>query len=472
MSVEILIQSGAGEIRIATLVDGKLEALSFERSFSASRIGDMVLGRVQRVMPGMQAAFVDIGLPRAGFLALRDASCLSKKSDAEISDCAKEGDAVLVQVVKDAIGEKGARLSASITLPGRLLVMTPLQAGLMLSRRIEDEKSRARLLDLGKQLPSGVGYIFREAAENASLEELAEDAQRLTERWKDLEEKRKKARAPALLYNDLGAIERTLRDHVRGDMARVVLDDAFAVEKARAYCRTAMPEAEKLIEVDENCFEILEDEIAGLALPKVPLASGAWITIETTEALTAIDVNSGRFAGEGLEETSHAVNLEAAAEIGRQIRLRGIGGLIVVDFIQLKHPEHVSEILAALEKSLSFDRAPVMISPMNEFGIVAITRKRVRESLAHLTGTPCPACRGAGRTPSAESVALALLRRVEREARAAPGREIVAEAAPEVTDWLNANMRDIGPELARRGAGRVRVVTGDFSREGFDVRAV
>jgi ribonuclease G len=486
MAIEVLIQAGAGEIRIATLAEGKLEELSFERSIGEdhargchSLIGDIVLGRVRRVMAGMQAAFIEIGGLRDGFLALRDARMLAKKDDPEIGDCLREGDSVLVQVIKDPIGEKGARLSAAVTLPGRLLVMTPGQPEINLSRRIEDENVRAGLIGLGKKLlaepglVSGAGYIFRAVAIEASLENLAQDALGLAEIWRGIEEKRKTARPPATLYHDLGPIERTLRDHVRGAVTRVVLDDAGAAESARAYCRRAMPEAEKLIELTSTpVFDGLEDEIAALALPRVQLASGGWITIETTEALTAIDVNSGRFAGGGLEETSHAVNLEAAGEIGRQIRLRGIGGLIVVDFIQLRDAEHVAEILAALEQSLSFDRAPVMVSPMSAFGIVAITRKRVREPLGHLTGVPCAACGGAGRMPSRESVAFQLLRRVEREARATPGREIVAEAAPDVAEWLNAHLGQITPELARRGAGRVRFAAGDFGREEFDVRAV
>jgi ribonuclease G len=361
-----------------------------------------------------------------------------------------------------------------------LLVMAPGQGGLMLSRRIEDENQRAGLIALGERLLAqpglapGAGYIFRTAAIGASLVELTQDALGLAETWRGIAERRKTSRPPATLYHDLGPIERTLRDHVRGAVNRVVLDDEGAAETARAYCRRVMPEAEKLIELtDAPVFEALEDEIAALGLPKVELASGAWITIEATEALTAIDVNSGRFTQTiGLEETSHAVNLEAAFEIGRQVRLRGIGGLIVVDFIQLREPGHVAEILAALEKSLAFDRAPVMISPMGEFGIVAITRKRVREPLGHLTQQPCAACHGAGRTPSPESVGLNVLRRVEREARAAPGREILAEAAPEVAAWLNAHREEIAPALARRGAGRVRFEAADFGREGFDVRAV
>jgi ribonuclease G len=237
-----------------------------------------------------------------------------------------------------------------------------------------------------------------------------------------------------------------------------------------------MPAAERLIEFSpENVFARfnLEDEIAALAIPKVQLPSGAWITIETTEALTAIDVNSGRFTqSESLEQTSFAVNLECAAEIGRQIRLRGIGGLIVVDFIHLSDPQNSAQVVAALEKSLSFDRAPVQVSSMAEFGIVAVTRKRVREPLARLIAADCPHCFGTGRAPSCESVSLDILRHIEREARAAPGKEILCEAAPEVTEWLIDREEEIRSALARRGAGRVRFAAGNFERDRYDIRPI
>jgi ribonuclease G len=474
MTVEVLIEAGAGEIRAALVADGKLEEFSCTRRIGGSLIGDMILGRVERVMPGMQAAFLDVGQKRSGFLALRDALPLAKKDDADIGDCVREGDAVLVQVVKEPIGEKGPRLSASVTLPGRLVVMIPGQAGAMFSRHIAEE-ARPALKALGEQLLArmgeGAGYIFRTAALGASLDELMEDALRLKDIWRGIVENRKTARAPALLHHDIGAIEKLLRDWVRGNVTRVVIDDAVAAEEARAYCRRAMTQAEGLIEMaQEPVLAAFEDEIAALALPKVQLPSGGWITIEATEGLTAIDVNSGRFVGSGLEETGHRVNLEAAREIGRQIRLRGIGGLIVVDFIHLQESHHAAEVLAALKESLAFDHAPVMMSPMTEFGIVAITRKRVRESIAHQSGAPCPACHGAGRVASAESAAMAVLRQVEKEARAGPGREILAEAAPEVAAWLNAHQDEIAPALARRGAGRVTFADGDFTRESFDVR--
>jgi ribonuclease G len=493
MTAEVLINAGVGEIRIAHLCHGRLEELRFERTIGGeegtrrcnSHIGDIVLGRVQRVMPGMQAAFVEIGLDRAGFLGLREAKTLSRDpgDDPAISDCVREGDAVLVQVIKDPIGDKGARLSAGITLPGRLLVMTPEREGIAVSRRIEDEKQRSDLIALGERLLArsgeamspGAGLIFRTAAQGASLEELTQDARALGDVWRCIRDRRKSARPPATLYRDLGPIERAMRDVVRGEVARVLIDDAGAAEAARAYCRKAMPGAEAQIEVTaRGLFDHygLEEEILRLSQPRVVLPSGGWITIEVTEALTAVDVNSGSFTQSGgLEETSAIVNLEAAAEIGRQIRLRGIGGLIVVDFIHLAQSEHVAHVLETLAQSLSFDRAPVQISPMTEFGIVAITRKRLREPLVRRASVPCAACGGTGRGPSADGAAMEILRRIEREAAANPGAELVVTAAPDVVAWLTRHAEAVGQVLLRRGAGRVRFETGERLAGGsFDVR--
>lgn len=491
MSAEILINAGVGEIRIAHLCRGRLEELSFERTIGGeegtrhchSHIGDVILGRVQRVLPGMQAAFVDIGMERAGFLGLREAKILAREAsdDTTISDCVREGDGLLVQVIKDPIGDKGARLSAGITLPGRLLVMTPGQGGVAVSRRIEDEPQRESLIALGQELlvqeaqslPPGAGIIFRTAAQGASLDELALDVRMLGENWRCIQDRAKSARAPATLYRDLGPIERAMRDVVRGDVGRVLIDDAGAVEAARAYCRKVMPGAETRIELaSRKLFEErgLEEEIAGLSQPRVPLPCGGWITIETTEALTAVDVNSGSFIQSGgLEETSLAVNLEAAAEVGRQIRLRGIGGLIVVDFIHLGDGANAARVIGTLEQSLSFDRAPMQISPMTEFGIVAITRKRLREPLARRTSIACTACGGVGRASSPDCVALEILRRVEQEAAANPGTEQIVTAAPEVVAWLNRHAAEIAPALSRRGAGRVQFEAGTCLGRRFDV---
>jgi ribonuclease G len=503
MPKEVLINAGAGEIRVALVEDGRLQELWLERTVGLedggvrglgrsghSLVGNIILGRVQRVLPGMQAAFVDVGLDRAGFLGAREARCLAdlpgfeEERTPRIGDCVHEGEEILVQVVKDPIGDKGARLSANVTIPGRLAVLVPNQPGVALSRRIEGEEERARMMALGEamireggdRLVPGAGYILRTAATDASLTDLKEDAERLAEAWRPVLDKRRQATAPATLYHDLDPVERTLRDMVRADTVRVLIDDAASVEAARAYCRRAMPDAEGRIALFDGpgqLFDLydLEDEIDRLTSPRVPLPSGGWITIESTEALTAVDVNSGSFtASTGLEETSVKVNLEAADEIGRQVRLRGIGGLVVVDFIHLAEPDNVAKVIAVLGESLSKDHTPTQISPMSEFGLVEITRKRVRDPLFKLMSECCRSCSGHGRKRTRDSVALEVMRRIERTAAAAPGKPIVVRASPDVVRWLEDHGEEVLGKLARRGAPRVRFEANDgYDREGFDV---
>lgn len=506
MAKEVLINAGAGEIRIAVVENGKLEEFFLERTLGLndsalrrktyqgrlghSLIGNIILGRVLRVLPGMQAAFVDVGSDRAGFLGAREARCLAdlpgfdEERVPTIRDCVHEGEEILVQVVKDPIGEKGARLSANVTLCGRLVVMVPNQPAIALSRRIEDEEERARLLALGEQmiaetdsgLTEGAGYIFRTAAIGTGLHELREDAERLAQEWKQVVALRCKRKIPATLYNDLDPIERTMRDEVDAQTTRVIIDDREAERAARDYCRRAMPDAEAKIEFfsgPRTLFEHydVEQEIDLLLGPRVPLKSGGWITVEGTEALTAIDVNSGSFtASTGLEETSLKVNLEAADEAGRQIRLRGIGGLIVVDFIHLSEPQNIQSVLDALAASLAKDRTPTQISAMSEFGLVEITRKRLREPLMKLMSQCCRSCSGQGRMRTRESVALEVLRRVESQAAAAPGKMVVVRASPEVVDWLENLGEEVHRSLARRGAPRVSFESCEaYARGGFDV---
>lgn len=515
MNKEVLINAGAGEIRVAIVEEGRLQELFLERTVGLddgavrrgradgrsghSLIGNIILGRVQRVLPGMQAAFVDIGLDRSGFLGAREARCLADlpgfgwlaqgpatgdERAPKIGDCVREGEEIIVQVVKDPIGEKGARLSANVTIPGRLLVLVPNQPGIALSRRIEDEEERARLTGLGEQMIAeangaaipGAGYIVRSAGVGASLADFKEDAERLSEAWRPVMAKRQSARAPATLYHDLDPVERTMRDEVDNVTSRVLVDDATAFEAARAYCRRAMPEGESKIELfkgPDALFDLydLEEEIDLLLKSRVPLPSGGWITIEGTEALTAIDVNSGSYtAATGLEETSLKVNLEAAEEIGRQLRLRGIGGLIVIDFIHLSEAENIQRILDVLAASLARDRTPTQISPMSEFGLVEITRKRIRDPLIKLMTECCRPCLASGRTRTRDSVAMDVLRRVERAAASAPGKSIHVRAAPEIVDWLLMHDDEVRTGLARRGAARVSFEKrNEFAREGFDV---
>jgi ribonuclease G len=509
MTKEILINAGAGEIRVALVEDGRLQELFFDRLIGLddapllrradgrhgqSLIGNIILGRVQRVLPGMQAAFVDVGLERAGFLGAREARCLAdlpglgwtgdEERAPRIGDCVREGEEIVVQVVKDPIGEKGARLSANITIPGRLLVLVPNQPGIALSRRIEDEAERARLLaacecltaDADGRLLPGAGYIVRSAAVGLGAGDLKEDAERLAETWRPVIARRQSARAPATLYQDLDPVERVMRDEVDAQTARILIDDTAALEAARAYCRRAMPDEEAKLERFSGpgmLFDLygLEDEIERLTCPRVPLPSGGWITIEGTEALTAIDVNSGSFtASTGLEETSLAVNLEAAAEIGRQLCLRGVGGLIVVDFIHLAEPANIARVLAVLAESLARDRTPTQISPMSEFGLVEITRKRIRDPLVKLMSEGCRSCRGQGRTRTVQSVVMDVLRRIEREAKAAPGKPVVVRAAPEVVRWMETHDGEIRRGLSRRGVARLTLEPrAEYAREGYDV---
>lgn len=504
MQKDVLINAGAGEIRVAVVEDGRLQDLMLERTLGLddgprrkadgrtghSLIGNIILGRVQRVLPGMQAAFVDVGLERAGFLGAREARCLAdlpgydEERMPKIGECVHEGEEIIVQVVKDPIGDKGARLSANITIPGRLAVLVPNTPGVALSRRIEEEGERDRMMALGEQmiaeggdrLVPGAGYILRTAASEATLSDLKEDAERLAEAWRPVLAKRQSAKAPATLYHDLDPVERTMRDTVRSSTTRVVIDDAQAAEAARAYCRRAMPEAEGKVELFTGpgaLFDAynIEDEIARLTVPKVPLPSGGWITVEGTEALTAVDVNSGSFtASTGLEETSFRVNLEAADEIGRQVRLRGVGGLIVVDFIHLSEPRNIERVLDTLAESLSKDHTPTQISPMSEFGLVEITRKRVRDPLVKLMSECCRSCSGHGRKRTRDSVALEVLRSVERAAAAAPGKPITVRASGEVVRWLEDHGEEVRGALTRRGAVRVAFEANDaFAREGFDV---
>ncbi|MGH6877492.1 MAG: Rne/Rng family ribonuclease [Rhizomicrobium sp.] len=526
MDKEILINAGAGEIRVAVVEDGRLQELFCERTIGiddapARRrsggqglIGNIVLGRVQRVLPGMQAAFVDIGLDRAGFLGVREARCLAdlpgfqssglrvapraETAEADrtpdeveeraprISDCVHEGEDLLVQVVKDPLADKGARLSANLSLPGRLLVLVLNQQGIALSRRIEDEAERARLTALCEQmlaedrgaLAAGAGYIVRSAAIGAELPDLRDDAERLAETWLSVTAKRKTARAPATLHRELGPIERVMRDEVDAATTHVIIDDADALESARAFCRRAMQGAENKLEAFQGpglLFDLheIEDEIERLLSPRVPLASGGWITLESTEALTAIDVNSGSFTGAaGLEETSLRVNLEAAQEIGRQLRLRGIGGLIVIDFIHVSEAANAEKLLTALAESLAHDRTPAQILPMSEFGLVELTRKRTRDPLSRLMTETCRPCRGRGRMRSSASVAMDIMRRVEREALHAVGRPIVVRASPDVIRWFESHEAELRTALARRRAPRVTFeARQEFAREGFDVAA-
>ena len=489
MANEVLINVGAGETRVAVVGDGRLEEIYIERTAGMgegegggraghSVLSNIVLGRVQRVLPAMQAAFVDIGLERAGFLGAKEARCLADLQGfgeglPPITDCVREGEAILTQVIKDPIGDKGARLSANVTIAGRLLILVPNQRGVALSRRIEDEAERERLSRIVSGFAEAegtlktAGYIVRTVAIGAGEAELREDAERLAVSWAELEEKRRTARVPSTIFCDLDPVARALRDCVGLETDAVIIDDAAALEEARAYCAEAMPEVLPRLHLHEggDLFEAkgVEAELEALLHPRVALACGGWITIEGTEALVAIDVNSGSFtASSGLEETSFRINQDAAAEIGRQLRLRAIGGLVVIDFIHQGDPENVARVLQTLALSLGKDRVPTQISPMSEFGLVELTRKRVRDPISKFLTEPVRGLLSGGRIKTVATVANEFLRRIEAEARANPGRTMNCTAHPAVASWISDE-----PVLLKRLRDRIGARFRIQAREGW-----
>lgn len=502
MSEEVLINVGPGETRVAVVENGRPVELILERTMEDdlkaktgraghSLLGNIFLGRVQRVLPGMQAAFVEIGLERAGFLGAREARCLCELTHLDehvlppISACVTEGQTILVQAVKDPIGDKGARLSANVTIPGRLLVLVPNQSGVALSRRIEDEAERERLTALVEEMVArfgsmGVtgepaGFIVRTAAIGATVEDIAADARELAEEWRKVREIQKRVSPPSVVFHDLDPVSKTLRDYVSTDTSRVLIDNADAFGEAQRYCRRAMPELLDRIQLFNGpgpLFSLydIDGEIEAALEPRVELQSGGWITIETTEALTAIDVNSGRYtASTGLEDTSVSINLEAVAEVVYQLRLRGTGGLIVIDFIHMNDPENIARVIDALNVGFAHDRVPTQISGMSEFGLVEMTRKRVREPLNKLLTEPAYPT-GRPRRKTCATVANDLMRKIVSEAQAAPGRAITARAAPDVIDWLERGNAYLLDRLKTRVAGELKLIAdAAFPRDRIDV---
>ncbi len=478
MQNEILINVGPGETRVATVQDGRLCELHIERrpadrdevdgtSRGDSVLGSILLGRVQRVLPGMQAAFVDVGLERAGFLGAREAQCLAEMSamnDGQlppISACVREGETILVQVVKDPMADKGARLSANVTVPGRLLVYVPNQPGVGMSRRIENEVERERLTKLVENIlletNTEGGFIVRTAAMGLGEDALKEDALQLLELWQGIEQTRRHSSPPVLVHRDIDPIARVLRDFVNQDTFRVQIDELNAYRQALAFRDELL--GDRMVDIElfkgpDSLFSAydVEGQIEACLDPQVSLKSGGWITIETTEALTAIDVNSGSLTEEtGLEETSVRTNIDAADEIGRQLRLRGIGGLIVIDFIHMDKTENHARVIEHLEKGLAGDRVPFQVSPMSEFGLIEMTRKRVREPLSRQLTEGCRTCSSQGRLQTAATVANDVLRAVERAARDYPGKPLKAVASGDVVRWIEAREKSVRTALAEKG---------------------
>ncbi len=447
MNGEILINLTPQETRVAVLQQGVVQELHVERESSRGLVGNIYLGQVSRVLPGMQSAFVQIGLDRAAFLHVADLWGHRQNAD-EIKPIEKalhEGQKLLVQVIKDPIGTKGARLSTQISIAGRLLVYLPQETHIGISQRIGDEAERTslreKLLELLKD-SADRGYIIRTMAETASDDELAADIEYLRKLWGSIQEEASSAQAPALLYQDLNLSLRVLRDFVNDQFERILVDSRENYQKMKAFAGNYLQRfADRLQHYasDRPLFELygVEEEIERALARRVSLKSGGYLIMDQTEALTTVDVNTGGFVGgRNFDDTIFKTNLEAAQVIARQLRLRNLGGIIIVDFIDMDNEIHREAVLAEFKKALSLDRTRITVSGFSQLGLVEMTRKRTRESLAHILCEPCPICHGRGEVKTPQTVCYQILRELLRESRQFAAQEFRILASQKVIDMF------------------------------------
>jgi ribonuclease G len=441
---EILINVTPQETRVAVVGAGVVQELLIERAASRGLVGNIYMGRVARVLPGMQSAFVEIGLERAAFLHVADIWEF-REAQKPIEKILAEGEPLLVQVVKDPIGSKGARLSTQISIAGRLLVYLPHDPHIGISQRIEDETGRQALRGRLKELlplEEKGGFIIRTLAESATEEDLRADLDYLRNLWKVIRERSLGATPPAALYQDLSLAQRVLRDTVVSDTARVVIDSRENYQKLAAFVEHYMPNVRARLEHyigERPLFDLynVETEIERALSRRVDLKSGGYLIIDQTEALTTIDVNTGGYVGSrNFDDTVFKTNLEAAQAIARQLRLRNLGGIIILDFIDMESEEHRAAVLEEFKRALARDRTRMTVNGFTALGLVEMTRKRTRESLAHVLCEPCPTCAGRGEVKTAHTVCYEILREILREARAFNAREYRVLASQPVIDLL------------------------------------
>ena len=492
MSIEILVNIAPRETRAAVVENGVLQEIYLERTSRRGLVSNLYKGRVSRVLPGMQAAFVDIGLDRTAFLHAADiagtppdetvvglsAASVSQQVE-DIRRLVNQGDDILVQVIKDPIGTKGARLTTFVALPSRYLVYMPRGEGIGVSARIEDESERQRLKSaIVSLLPPGAlgGYILRTAAQGVSIESLREDMAYLDKLWKHVRVRATETEPGTIVHEDLPLALRVLRDELSRGVSRVLVDSAREHAEMIAFAAAFMPDAATRIELyagTRPIFDLhgIEEEIAKALERKVTLKSGGHLVIDQTESMTTIDVNTGAYVGHrNLEETIFRTNLEAAVAIARQLRLRNLGGIIIIDFIDMHDESHRRQVLAALERALAGDRAQTHIVSLSPLGLVEMTRKRTRESLEHLLCAPCPICEGRGFVKTPETVCNEIFREIVRQSRQFASRELLILAHQDVVDRLLDEESTTLAELEAQVARPIRLqVEGLYGVDQYDV---
>jgi len=446
MSEEMLVNVTPQETRVAVMHLGAVQELHIERAGSRGLVGNIYLGRVARVLPGMQSAFIDIGLERAAFLHVADIWQERRNGDdaeRRIEQAVHEGQSLVVQVIKDPIGTKGARLSTQISFAGRYLVYLPQESHIGISQRIEGEEEREHLRQKFQAVLNPDihgGFIMRTMAESAEVEDLRADVAYLCKLWQNIQEKSLLSIAPTLLYQDLDLSLRVLRDFVNAETTRILVDSRETYQRMYEFAHNytwGVTEKLQHYSADRPLFDLyaIEEEIEKALARRVDLKSGGYLIIDQTEALTTIDVNTGGFVGaRNFDDTIFKTNLEAAQTIARQLRLRNLGGIIIIDFIDMDNVEHRETVLGELKKSLARDTTRITVNGFSALGLVEMTRKRTRESLAHILCEPCPTCQGRGEIKTARTVCYDALREILREDRQFEAREYRILASQSVVD--------------------------------------
>lgn len=487
MNAEILMNVTPAETRVGIVENGMLAEVYIERASSRGIVGNIYKGKVVRVLPGMQAAFVDIGLEKAGFIHAADIDSGrnedgEKKAQDNISLLVREGQSLVVQVTKDPISTKGARLTTHMSVPSRYLVYMPNTQHVGISQRIEDEEERERLRSVVEScvkqegLEDKGGFILRTAAEGAGEDEILSDTKYLRRLWEKVQKRMKSYKAPSEIYGELPLSKRTIRDLLRPEVDKVFIDSKETFVKLSEFTEDFVPEHVGRLEYytgERPIFELnsVEDEIKKALDKKVLLKSGGYLIIDQTEAMTTIDVNTGGFVGHrNLEETIFKTNLEAASAIARQLRLRNLGGIIILDFIDMEDPEHQRQVHRLLEKNLEKDHAKTKISGVSDLGLVEMTRKRTKESLGQMLLEPCGQCDGRGTVKTAETICYEIFREILREARAYNTDSYLVLASQAVVDRLLDEEADNVADLEEFIQKNIRFqVETMYTQEQFDV---
>jgi len=470
MNAVLYLSVDAFETQVALREKSRLVSYRAERHRTSSVVGNLYKGRVTRVLPGMQAAFVDVGLARDAFLYVREAGgilddftdifqtqdgdeIVADASGSNIDDLLRHGQEVLVQVVKDPLGTKGARLTTHITLPGRFLVYLPTVKQRGVSRRIIEPDERTRLKEIIDAIDNGHGWIVRTAGEDQGTAELDADREYLQRLWSRIQAKSERARAPSLIHHELSPVLRTVRDMFTHTIQEVWVDDEESFQEILDFLEQSDPGLVPRVKLYRKSTDLMSDfgidrELEKSVRPKVWLKSGGYLVVNQTEALVAIDVNTGKYVGStSLEDTVYAINLEAVREIVRQLRLRHLGGIIVIDFIDMEKPENREAIYAALEEELATDPARTQLLPMSDIGLVQLTRKRTRPSLERTLNRECPYCHGSGRIKSLPTICLEIRRELLANIEGDVGDQVSLVVHPEVSHYLQGPFRELLREL-------------------------